>query len=72
MKPARLHKKKESSSISQSIIDGIDAWVQTHALLCLIVFICLLMAMFVVLIFTLTGVSATESGVVYNQFNNII
>ena len=70
--PVRLHRKEENSSVSQLCMDTLEAWVQSHALLCLIVLSCLLMAAFVVLIFTLTGVSATESGVVYNQFDKII
>ena len=76
--PARLHRKEENSSVnkvSQSyrlVMDTIEAWVQTHALLCLIILLCLLMAFFVCLIFALTGVSATDSGIQYNQLQNII
>ena len=76
--PARLHRKEENSSVnkvSQSyrlVMDTIEAWVQTHALLCLIVLLCLLMAFFVCLIFAITGVSAVESGTYYNNLNNII
>ena len=78
--PARLHRKEEKrissvNKVSQSyrlVMDTIEAWVQTHALLCLIVLTCLLMALFVTLIFAITGVSATESGVQYNQFQNIV
>ena len=76
--PARLHRKEENSSVnkvSQSyrlVMDTIEAWVQTHALLCLIVLLCLLMAFFVCLIFALTGVSATDSGMQYNQLQNIV
>ena len=76
--PVRLHRKEENSSVnkvSQSyrlVMDTIEAWVQTHALLCLIVLLCLLMAFFVCLIFALTGVSATDSGMQYNQLQNII
>jgi hypothetical protein len=76
--PVRLHRKEENSSVnkvSQSyrlVMDTIEAWVQTHALLCLIVLLCLLMAFFVCLIFALTGVSATDSGMQYNQLQNIV
>ena len=78
--PARLHRKEERkfssvnkvSHIGEWLFDHIEAWVLSHALLCLIVAMCMLMALFVALIFTLTGVSATDSGVVYNQFNNIV
>jgi hypothetical protein len=54
------------------VSEHIEAWVQTHALLCLIVLTCLLMALFVTLIFAITGVSAVESGTYYNNLNNII
>ena len=71
--PARLQRKEEkSSSVSQLVMDTIEAWVQTHALLCLIIFIAILISLFVILCFAIVGVSATDSGVVYNQFNNII
>ena len=77
--PARLHRKEENSSVNNKVshlgrlvMDTIEAWVNTHALLCLIVLTSLLMAAFVVVIFMITGVSATESGTVYNQFQNIV
>ena len=77
--PARLHRKKENSSVNnkvshtgEMVSEHIEAWVEAHALLCLIVFTCILMALFVTLIFAITGVSATESGMQYNQFQNII
>jgi hypothetical protein len=76
--PVRLH-RKENSSVNKRVkdtwtlvMDTIEAWVLSHAILFLIVLICLLMAIFVVLIFAITGVSATESGIQYNQFENII
>jgi hypothetical protein len=80
MTPARLHRKEDKrissvnkvSHIGEMVSEHIEAWVQTHALLCLIVLSCLLMALFVTLIFAITGVSATESGVQYNQFQNIV
>ena len=76
--PVRLHRKEENSSVNKVsqfyrlVMDTIEAWVQTHALLCLIILLCLLMAFFVCLIFALTGVSATDSGIQYNQLQNII
>ena len=76
MTPARLHRKEENSSsankYSQLVMGEIEAWVNAHALLCLIVLTCLLMAIFVAVIFAITGVSATESGMQYNQLQNII
>jgi hypothetical protein len=76
--PARLHRKEENSSVNKVshtgrlVMDTIEAWVLSHAFLCLIVVMCLLMALFVVLIFAITGVSATDSGMQYNQLQNII
>ena len=76
--PARLHRKEENSSVNKVsqfyrlVMDTIEAWVLSHAFLCLIVVICLLMALFVTLIFAITGVSATDSGMQYNQIQNII
>ena len=80
MTPARLQRKNEENSsvnnkvshIGEMVSEHIEAWVQTHALLCLIVLLCLLMAVFVTLIFAITGVSAVESGTYYNQFSNIV
>ena len=70
--PVRLHRKEENSSVSQKMVSRVEAWIYSHALLCLIVLTCLLMALFVTLIFIITGVSATESGMQYNQLQNII
>lgn len=75
--PARLHRKEERkfssvnkvSHIGDWLFDHIEAWVLSHALLCLIVAMCMLMALFVALIFTLTGVSAVESGGMRNFIN---
>ena len=70
-KPVRLHKVQDKDFVTY-LQDRIEAWVLSHALLCLIVLMCLLMALFVTVIFVMTGVSATESGVTYNQFSNIV
>ena len=76
--PARLHRKEENSSVNKVsqfyrlVMDTIEAWVLSHAFLCLIVTICLLMALFVTFLFAITGVSAVESGTYYNNLNNII
>lgn len=74
--PVRLHKvEKEEDKIMKFItllLDRIEAWVLSHAFLCLIVLMSLLIAVFVVLLFILVGVSATESGVTYNHFADFI
>lgn len=74
MEPVRLAKKpeKESINVTSLILDKVEAWVLSHALLCLIVAICLLMALFFTFLNLMVGVSATESGVVYNGFDKII
>ena len=75
--PVRLSKVESKAddiimSFYHSIMSRIEAWILNHALLCLIVVMCMLMALFVVLIFAITGVSATDSGVQYNAFSKII
>ena len=74
MKPVRLAKKEEKNvySFYNSIMDKVEAWVLSHALLCLIVLTSLLMALFVTVIFLMIGVSATDSGVTYNALEKII
>ena len=70
--PARLHKKEANVSPVNKLFDMIEAWVQTLALLCLFVLFSALMALFVVLMFAIAGVSATDSGVTYNAMDRII
>ena len=75
--PVRLEKVEKKAddvllTLYHSIMNRVEAWVLSHAFLCLIILTCFLMAAFVVLIFLLTGVSATESGVQYNAFDKIV
>ena len=75
--PVRLEKVEERADdviliLYHSIMNRVEAWVLSHAMLCLIVLMCFLMAAFVVVIFLITGVSATESGVQYNAFDKIV
>ena len=72
MAPARLHKKETQVSPVNHIFDKIEAWVLSHASIFLFIALVMLFVLFVMLIWLLTGVSATESGVTYNQFNNIV
>ena len=62
--PVRLNKKEET--FTETISNRIDAWANRHAILILIVMVAFLIALFVWLIFALTGVSATESGMLRN------
>ena len=70
--PVRLHKKDNDYDFMNNLQMAVEAWVLSHATLCLIVLMCLLMALFVTVIFIMTGVSATDSGVTYNQFDKIV
>ena len=73
--PVRLAKKEPKNDVysffnnQRSII---ERWVLSHPTLCITLVICLLMALFVTLIFVMTGVSATDSGITYNQLEKII
>ena len=67
-KPVRLNKVDDSYYLS----DRIDAWCTRHFTFCLAVALVLFSIFFVMLCYAVVGVSATESGVQYNQFNNII
>ena len=72
--PVRLGKVQDNQrdSFYNSMMDYVEIWALTHSTLILIVAMCLLIALFVGLIFVMTGVSATESGMQYNQFERII
>jgi hypothetical protein len=73
--PVRLGKKEPQNDIYSfynSIMETIEEWALAHSALLLIIAVSLLIALFVAMIFLLTGVSATESGVTYNQLENII
>ena len=72
-KPKTLYKVDTSNKCNFDwLIDKIEAWVQSHALLLLIISVCLLMSLFVTLCFMICGVSAVESGVQYNSYSKII
>jgi hypothetical protein len=76
--PVRLNKNVETKAddviktLYKSIMGRIEAWVLSHAMLCLIVATSFLIALFTVVIFVMVGVSATESGIQYNAFDKII
>ena len=70
--PVRLYKKTDNVSPVNHIFDKVEAWILSHASIFLFFALVMLFVLFVMLIWVLTGVSATESGVTYNQFNNII
>ena len=75
--PVRLAKVEEKAdtmilTIYHSVMDRVETWVLNHALLCLTVAMCFLIALLTVEIFLMVGVSATESGVQYNAIDKII
>jgi putative effector of murein hydrolase LrgA (UPF0299 family) len=61
--PARLHKKEEKN---------MEAWILSHAYIFLPLCIIILLILFVWLCFAVTGVSAVESGTVYNHMMDVI
>ena len=69
MAPVRLGKKEESNS---SVMTRIDEWALNHAHILLPISIIIALCLFTALCYAIVGVSATESGSVYNQLENII
>lgn len=69
MAPVRLGKKEESNS---SLMARIDEWALNHAHILLPISIIIALCLFTALCYAIVGVSATESGSVYNQLENII
>ena len=66
-KPVRLAKQND-----YTLSDKIDAWCSRHFMLCLTIALILFGILFVVLCYAVIGVSATESGLQYNQLQNIV
>ena len=71
-RPVRLAKDDGHNSFSFKVMDRIEKWAFRYAHIVLPLFIILGLLLFVVLCYWICGVSATESGVQYNQFKNII
>ena len=68
MAPVRLGKKEPKSSV----MTRIDEWALNHAHILLPISIIIALCLFTALCYAIVGVSATESGSVYNQLENII
>ena len=66
-KPVRLAKQD-----NYTISDRIDAWCSRHFIFCLTVALIVFAIVFVLLCYAVIGVSATESGLQYNQLQNIV
>ena len=62
---ADLHKKV-------GMMDRIEEFLLSHATFFLILSIIILLILFVTLMFAICGVSATESGNLYNHFGDIL
>ena len=69
MDPVRLGKTESKSS---DIMTRIDDWALNHAHILLPISIIIALCLFIALCYAIVGVSATESGSVYNQLENII
>ena len=70
-KPVRLGKKEDDFHLYNHSA-RVEEWLLSHSLLCLIILTAILTTLFIALCFAICGVSATESGVQYNQLQNII
>lgn len=64
-KPVRLHKQESDSWFN--LLNYIEAWVLSHATLCLTLFIGVLILLFVIVCFAICGASAVESGTQYRM-----
>ena len=62
--PVRLHKKPEKK--------GVEEWILDHSYIFLPICFVILFILLVGLCFAITGVSATESGNVYNHLGDVI
>jgi hypothetical protein len=68
--PVRLYKMDDGKN--GKWCEYIEGWVLSHPLLCATALILILLALFVTVCFLVVGVSGTESGMMYNKFNNMI
>ena len=74
MTPARLHKAEtdDRNAWEKWCENGMnkgEEWVLNHSFLCLFILFALLTSLFVVVLSSLVGVSATESGMMRNFVN---
>ena len=69
--PVRLQKKVEVS-YGDKIKERLTDWANAHAFLILFVLFAVLTGLIICLVFSLTGLSATESGLQYNHFKDVI
>ena len=67
--PVRLAKQETQVSPFIYIKQFIEAWVLSHATLCLIIAMGILITLFIIVMFSIVGISATESGAMRNFIN---
>ena len=76
--PVRLDKQPDNQFdianffCNNNLRERVEAWCIRHALLLTVISIIVFLLAFVAICSALCGASATESGTVYNQFQNII
>ena len=72
--PARLHKQEQDnfSPFLNKLCNEIEDWAYAHAPQLMVILIVLMIVLFVLVCYAICGISATESGVTYNQFERII
>ena len=68
---ARLQKQQEESMLT-SLFEKIEAFLMRHASFFLAISLIVLMALFIFLCYAICGISATESGTLYNHWEEII
>ena len=66
--PVRLGKVNDEDTLMCKI----EAWMLRHTSFCLLVLFVVLSLLFALLCFVLVGVSATDSGITYNHFKDVI
>ena len=69
--PARLGRVDDNVHLYNHFFDAVEEWLLDHSLLCLIILIAVLTALFVMVMFAICGVCAVESGGMRNFINTI-
>ena len=68
-RPVRLAKIETNDSSFYNLCEKLEAFILSHASFFFIVALIVLMALFIALCYAVCGVSATESGAVYNNMS---
>ena len=71
-RPVRLQKTETNDSPFYNICGMIEAFLLRYASFFLVIAVIVLMALFIALCYAVCGVSATESGTVYNNMSRWI